>query len=58
MVDFQCRQVLGSCYYRINPVLPKEIGLGAIKMIPDLLETAEKLNLGPALRWIHRSLME
>ena len=31
MVDFQCRQVLGRCYYRVNPVLPHEIGLGSIK---------------------------
>jgi uncharacterized protein len=52
MVDYQCRQVLGARYQRVNPVLPKPIGLGSIKYIPDLIETADKVDLSQILPWI------
>ena len=52
MVDYQCRQVLDSQYLRINPVLPSPIGLGSIKYIPELLETADKVDLSEMLPWI------
>ena len=55
MVDFQCRQVLDERYLRVNPVLPKEIGLASIKDIPDLLATAEKVSLDPALEWVRKN---
>lgn len=57
MVDFQCRQVLGSAYMRTNPALPKEIGLGDIREIPALLETAEKVNLDATLSWIQNHFL-
>ena len=52
MVDYQCRQVLEGQYYRIDPVLPKPIGLGSIKYIPDLLETADKVDISPTVSWL------
>ncbi len=54
MVDFQCRQVLDQHYLRVNPLLPREIGLGSIKYIPDLLETANKVELGGIIRWLEQ----
>lgn len=57
MVDFQCRQVLDKQYIRVNPVLPKEIGLASIKDIPDLLETAEKADIGPVLDWTRKNFL-
>ena len=55
MVDFQCRQVLDQQYFRVNPVLPKEIGLGSVKDIPDLLATAEKTDLSQAIAWARQN---
>lgn len=52
LVDFQCRQVLEKHYFRMDPVLPIEIGLGSIKYIPQLLETANKANLDGIIQWI------
>ncbi len=57
MVDYQCRQVLDTHYLRINPVLPKPIGLGSIKYIPDLLDAADKTNLDELLPWIKENFL-
>jgi patatin-like phospholipase/acyl hydrolase len=54
LVDFQCRQVMEDHYFRIDPVLPVEIGLGSIKYIPELLEAANKADLTGAIQWIKR----
>jgi len=37
----------GRQYLRVNPLLPREIGLGSIKYIPELLENS-------GLKWIYR----
>ncbi len=50
--DYQCRQVLEDQYHRLNPVLPHEIGLGAIRFIPDLLEVANEVKLDSTLQWL------
>lgn len=55
MVDYQCRQVLDHQYLRINPVLPKPIGLGSVKYIPDLLAAADQVDLEPILPWIEEN---
>jgi patatin-like phospholipase/acyl hydrolase len=52
LVNFQCRQVLGEHYFRVNPVLTKPIELDSVKNIPDLLEAADSANLDNVLRWI------
>lgn len=57
MVDYQCRQVLSDQYLRVNPVLPKPIGLGSIKYIPDLLAAADQVNLAPILPWVEEHLL-
>lgn len=54
LVDFQCRQLLGERYLRIDPILPIEIGMGSIQFIPVLLETANRVPLEPILKWIRR----
>jgi patatin-like phospholipase/acyl hydrolase len=55
LVDFQCRQLLESRYFRMDPTLPFEIGLGSIQYIPELLEAAERANLSSTLKWIERN---
>ena len=57
VVDYQCRVILDDRYIRVNPVLPKPIDLGSIKHIPDLLETAEKVNLNATIDWVQRNFL-
>jgi uncharacterized protein len=57
MVDYQCRQVLGNRYQRIDPPLPKPIGLGSIKYIPDLLEIADQIDIDAMLPWIQENFI-
>lgn len=57
LVDFQCSQLLANQYLRVNPVLPLEIGMDQIKYIPQLLETADKVDLTPILNWIQRNFI-
>jgi uncharacterized protein len=52
MVNYQCRQLLDDRFFRFDPALPRPIGLGSIKYIPELLNTANKADLSTALRWI------
>jgi len=58
VVDYQCRQVLDDHYLRINPLLPREIGLGSIKYIPELLETADKADLSAPIAWVKKYYLE
>lgn len=57
MVDYQCRQVLEEKYFRIDPVLPIFIDLGAVKHIPELLETADQVNLEPICAWLQQNFL-
>ena len=41
-------------YLRINPILPKPIGMDQVDQIPLLKEVAEKENLDTAMRWLKR----
>jgi len=54
LADYQCRQVLGRHYLRINPTLPEPIGLERVDQIPILKEVAERENLDAAIDWIKR----
>jgi patatin-like phospholipase/acyl hydrolase len=54
LADYQCKQILGKRYLRINPTLPKPIGLEEVSQIPLLKEVAEKANLDDAIRWLKR----
>jgi hypothetical protein len=58
LVDFQCRQILNERYLRVDPVLPFEIGLGSIKYMPELVETANKVDLKPIIHWLERYFIE
>ncbi len=57
IVDYQCRQLLDERYLRIDPVLPKPIGLGSIQAIPDLLEVAEAVDITSAVEWVNRNFL-
>jgi patatin-like phospholipase/acyl hydrolase len=52
MADYQCRQLLGKRYMRINPVLPAPISLDDARQIPLLEEIGATENLLPAIQWL------
>lgn len=54
LADYQCRQVLGKRYLRINPTLPAPVGLDKMGLIPVLLEVGELENLSTAIRWLRQ----
>jgi uncharacterized protein len=57
LADYQCRQVLGDQYHRINPVLPIPIDMDKIRFIPQLLETANSVNLDATIAWIQECFL-
>lgn len=53
--DYQCHQLLGSHYFRVNPVLPVEIGLDGVNQIPLMETLASQFDLSEAGAWIKRN---
>ncbi len=52
IADYECRQLLGSRYHRLNPNLPERIDLDAVAKIPRLRDIAERVMLEPTLDWL------
>lgn len=54
LADYQCRQLLGSYYVRVNPLLPVEIGLDGVDQIPMMKNLASQFDLNDAVSWLKR----
>jgi uncharacterized protein len=52
IADYECRQLLGSRYHRLNPYLPERIDLDDVAKIPRLRDIAERVMLEPTLDWL------
>lgn len=52
LADYQCKQLLGSRYLRINPMLPKAISMDQIDQIPRMVEIGSEVDLSQANSWI------
>jgi uncharacterized protein len=52
VVDYQCRQLLDERYLRVDPLLPRPMGLGSIKFIPDLLDSADQYDIRGVVEWV------
>jgi uncharacterized protein len=52
VADYQCRQLLGSRYHRLDPNLPYPIELDHVHRIPDLRRLALQVDLDASLRWL------
>ena len=52
MIDFQCQQILGKSYHRINPPLSEKLRMDDWKKIPEMTETANEEDLKPSLKWL------
>lgn len=57
VADYQCRQVLGEHYFRLQPYLPRRIDLDDYRSIDELLSLADSVNLDPLLEWIAANLV-
>lgn len=58
MVDYQCRQLLGSRYHRLNPWLDGEaIQLDDANALPKLGRAANAAELEPTLAWLDEMWM-
>jgi len=54
LADYQCRQVLGKRYLRLNPTIPDSTGVDQLDQIPALQSVAEAEELQPAILWLKR----
>lgn len=52
LADYQCRQLLGRRYLRLNIPLPEAIGMDRVDQIPRLEELAMTVDLSQAFTWM------
>lgn len=56
LADYQCRQILGDHYHRIDPQLPEPIGMDQVDKIPIMQQVALSVDLSEAVAWLKRYL--
>jgi patatin-like phospholipase/acyl hydrolase len=54
VVDYQCQQILGERYLRIDPVLPVSMGMDDLAQIPIMQEVGQLEDLRTAIGWLKR----
>lgn len=54
IADYECRQILGRRYHRLNPVLPEPVTLDAVEKCDVLERMAKKHPLKDTLGWLDR----
>jgi hypothetical protein len=54
VADYQCEQLLGAHYLRLDVAFQQVIELDDVASIDQLLTCAEAADLGPALAWLAR----
>ncbi len=52
VADFQCRQILGPRYHRVDVVLPRAVGMDEHRAIPELDALGESADTAPAVAWL------
>ncbi len=52
LADYQCQQLLGDNYRRLDPELPQIIPLDAVDQIPLLINTAEDTEIDEIITWL------
>jgi patatin-like phospholipase/acyl hydrolase len=54
IADYQCAQILGKRYFRFAPTFPAgtTIAMDDVDRLPELVEFAESLDLGPLVEWM------
>jgi len=54
LADYQCRQLLGERYFRLNPLLPAPIGMDRVDHIPALKRIAAQTSLIQTMDWVKK----
>jgi patatin-like phospholipase/acyl hydrolase len=54
VADYQCRQILGDRYLRIDPVLPVSMSVDDLEQIPIMQEVGQLEDLRTAIDWLKR----
>ena len=52
VADYECRQLLGDRYHRLDPLLPESIALDAVDKIARLKDIAGRVMLETTLDWL------
>lgn len=55
LADYQCRQLLGERYFRLNPVLPIPISMDRVDQMPALRRIAAQQSLIETMDWISQN---
>ena len=56
VADYQCRQILRGQYFRMQPQMPKPVGLDDWRATEELIEIADTIDLEPLINWLDASL--
>jgi patatin-like phospholipase/acyl hydrolase len=54
VADYQCKQILGERYLRIDPMLPTSVGIDRLDEIPIFQEIGQLEDLRAAIGWLRR----
>jgi len=52
LANYQCRQILGEHYHRLNPLLDDDYGLDAVDRLSALNLLASECDIEPAVAWL------
>jgi patatin-like phospholipase/acyl hydrolase len=52
LADYQCRQLLGDRYLRVNPLLPYPIAMDKVDEIPRMVEIGNEFDLNEVENWV------
>jgi len=54
VADYQCARLLGGRYHRLDPALPKPVGLNDWRKTNDLIKYAEQVDIAETVGWLKR----
>ncbi|NWJ49090.1 MAG: patatin-like phospholipase family protein [Chloroflexi bacterium] len=57
VADYQCRQLMGDCYARLNPTFPPEVhfGLDDVAHMDAMLKFAAAVNIDDTVSWLKQT---
>lgn len=57
LVNYQCRQVLGDQFHRLDAVLPELVDIDAVGKMDVLVDVAAQFDLKDTLQWLDRHIL-
>ncbi len=52
LANYQCRQIMGDAYHRLNPLLDDDYGLDAVHRVASLNLLASECDIEPSIAWL------